>query len=80
MAIVRLSAVVLLVPLLSLVAVPLVVAMAAAALAYRVVCGTVRAVATRVLPRRLTRRIWCRHYGGQEEEEEEEVQQPGSGT
>lgn len=73
MAFVRLSAVLLLVPLLSLVAVPLVVAMAVAALTYRVVCAAVRAVATRVLPRRLTRRIWCTRYGGEEEEGEEEV-------
>lgn len=78
MAFVRLSAVLLLVPLLSLVAVPLVVAMAAAALTYRMVCAAVRAVATRVLPRRFTRRIWCR-YGGEEEGEEEEVRRGGGG-
>lgn len=68
MAFVRLSAFVLFVPLLSLACIPLVVSMAFAALTYRVISAMTRAVATRVLPRRLTRRIWWSPY-----EEEEEV-------
>lgn len=71
MSFVRLSAVLLVVPLLSLTAIPAVVAMAMAALTYRVVCASVRGVATRVLPRRLTRRIWCPRHS--EEGEDEEV-------
>ncbi|CAM9237592.1 unnamed protein product [Pylaiella littoralis] len=80
-AFVRLSAVLLFVPLLSLVAIPLVVAMAIAALTYRVVCATVWTVASRILPRRLTRRIWCARFGGEaeEDEEEDELWQDGGG-
>ncbi|CAM9308114.1 unnamed protein product [Ectocarpus sp. 12 AP-2014] len=70
-AFVRLSSVVLFVPLLSLVAIPLAVSMAGAALGYRVVCAGVRAGATRILPRRFTRGVWCSRADGEDGEEDE---------
>ena len=77
MAFVRLSCVLLFVPVMSLVAIPLVVSMGFAALWYRVASALFWAAARRVLPRRLMRGAWWGAYDDEEDEDDDEVWQGG---
>lgn len=71
MALVRLSAMVLLVPLLSLAAVPLFAATSVATLVARVISAVIGVTARFVLPGRMLRR--ARSRPGREEDDDEEV-------
>lgn len=69
MGFVRLSAVVLFLPLVSLASIPLVVTAGMAAVAYRVASALVWAVLRRLLPRSIVKRILWQGAGGDDDEE-----------